>query len=218
MLVKEAVKINEIIKNLNIKSDCVVLNIGSQNKRYLSNNPHILKHVLNPIINSGAKLINFDLLPGDGIDIYGDIFDIKVYQKLKNLNCNLIILTNVLEHVNDINIFVHQIESLLNSGCRIIFSGPYKFPTHLDPIDNLFRPKPEDLIPIFKQCKLECAWIVKDINYLQKITLNFSTFVNEMIRILTPFYKFKKWRTIVVPKWKWLFKSFEVTVALLVKK
>ena len=38
-----------------------------------------------------------------------------------------------------------------------------------------------------------------------------------LIRLSAFYYKFNKWKHVVVPKYKWLFKNFEVTTALFKK-
>jgi len=218
MLKNESIWIKQKLSELNISNNTKILNFGSQSKKKLVYQPFFRRNVLAYILDRRAKIINFDIEDSEGVDIFGDILDVSVFKKLKEMEFDIVLLNNVLEHVDNIKGICERIELILPAGSNVLFTGPYKYPVHLDPIDNLFRPRPEDLIKLFYQCRVLSSSIVKEINYFQKITSNFSTFIIEVTRILTPFYKFNKWRSIVVPKWKWLFKSFEVTVAFIEKK
>ena len=218
MLIKEAEYLKTLLDSLNITENTILLNVGSQNKQYLKENPHINENIIIPILQSKATLINFDLLPGEGVDINGDIYDETVFQKLKDLKPDIILLFNILEHVSEIDKFANKIENIINNNGYIIFSGPYKYPKHFDPIDNMFRPEPIELNQLFKNCKLIKSKIIIDYKDIYYQTRSLKIFIKTFLRYLAPFYKYKKWKEVVLPRLKWLFKNFEAVIVLLQKK
>ena len=108
-------------------------------------------------------------------------------------------------------------EEILPKGGYLLFSGPYIYPKHLDPIDNLFRPESNDLIKYFNALDIVEESILKDYTYFYYLSRNWRLFIGTFIRILSPFYKFNKWRTIVIPKLRYLNRNYEVTCVLLRK-
>ena len=217
MLIKESLWIKDAIKNLNLPSGTKILNIGSQNEKYLKNQYYIKENIIDPCNENGYKIVNLDIKPGNGVDIVGDVCKEKTQIKLKSMKFSIIFLFNILEHVSDIQLFCNSIKKIISNDGYILFSGPYEFPKHLDPIDNLFRPEPRDLLQYFDDFRILDSVILEDYTYSYYIFRNFKIFFHTLLRILSPFYKFKKWYTVVIPKLKYFNKPYKVTGVILKK-
>lgn len=217
MLIKESLWVKEKINELNFSKGTKFLNFGAQNNNYLKYQKYIQENVYEPIIKKKYKLINFDLKPGNGIDIYGDLRDLTIFYKLKRLDCECVLLFNVLEHLYDISSFVNLLSKLMDRGDIIMITVPYKFPYHEDPIDNGFRPKPDELIEMFKDFIPLDSKIIIDHKYIFYLCTNYRVLLKFLFRLLTPFYKYKKWKTNILPKLLWMFKNFQVSCVILKK-
>lgn len=217
MLIKESLWIKEVINGLNLPHGTKILNIGSQDEKYLKWQYYIKENILDTCAEKGYQIVNLDIKPGKGIDIVGDICKEETQIKLKRMKISIIFLFNILEHVPDIQLFCNSIEKILPKEGYILFSGPYDFPKHLDPIDNLFRPKPDDLLQYFNDSNLVDSVILEDYTYSYYIFRSWRQFFNTILRILSPFYKFRKWRTIVIPKLRYLNKPYKTTGVILKK-
>lgn len=67
---------------------------------------------------------------------------------------DLVFSNNLLEHVVDIKKASKNILSVVKPGGYLCVSVPHKFPFHPDPIDNMFRPTPEELVKFFPKTVL----------------------------------------------------------------
>lgn len=209
MLNKESNWIQNILEKLEINSSSKILNFGSQTKKQLQNQP-ALRNVVLKIYQCNSKLINLDINEGEGVDIVGNILEDSFASKLSKLNFDIILVNNVLEHVENIELICQQLQSIIKIGGYIIFSGPYKYPKHLDPIDNMFRPEVEEVAKYFPKCKILESALLKEVTYSGYILSSPRIFISEIARLLIPFYKYNKWKTIVISKLKWLNKHFQV--------
>ena len=218
MLIKESLWIKNAIGNLNLPFGTKILNIGSQDEKYLKQQYYIKENIIDVCAEKGYQIVNLDIKTGKGIDIVGDICKKELQRKLQKMNFSVIFLFNILEHVPNINLMCNALEKVLSKDGYILFSGPYDYPKHLDPIDNLFRPKPDELLKYFLNFNVVDSVILEDYTYAYYIFRNCRQFFNTFLRILSPFYKFRKWRTIIIPKLKYFNKPFEVTGAILKKK
>lgn len=66
-------------------------------------------------------------------------------------NFDLVIATHLLEHVSkeSFSIVINNIESLVKKGGILIVSVPHKYPYHERPIDNMWRPRWQELHDVF---------------------------------------------------------------------
>lgn len=211
MLVKESEYLKTIIIKLNKNRNLRILNIGSQNEEYQEKQSHIKHNIIKSINELNATLYNFDIFPGSAVDISGDIFNEKIYNDLKKINTNVMFVFNVLEHVVNVVNFVDKLKSLQKSGDEIFLSVPNSYPLHYDPIDNYFRPTIEQLFKLFNGYELIESKIVTDYTFKYYLFSSVKVFAFEFIRLITPFYKFKKWKNVVIKKYKWINKPFKVT-------
>lgn len=216
MLIKESKFLREIIQLLPNKK-LKILNFGSQSLNYAKSKPYIYENIFKPLEASGHTIINLDIRPIDGADIVGDIFDDHFFLQLQKEQFDVIFVFNLLEHVNDLDLMIFRIQNLVAQGKHIIFSGPFKYPLHFDPIDNGFRPDVNQISMLFSKCNVVKGEIIKDYSYSKYLFSSPKNILFNIIRTLLFFYKFNKWWTVVIPKYKWLFKNYEITCVLFEK-
>jgi len=216
MLNNEAIWIGENIADLSLNINSVVLNFGSQNQKYNNENKYLMDYVINPI-RTKYQLRNLDLQVGDGIDYSGNLYEEVFFNKMKAIQFDCVLLCNVLEHVTNVEELASRIVELIKPGGYIVFSGPYQYPLHFDPIDNGFRPEIEQVLNLFKEFKLIKGDIITDHTYSFYVLSSFKVFALEFLRVLTPFYRFDKWKRVVLPKLKWWNKNFKATCIIMQK-
>ena len=216
MLINEAKWIGQQISGLPLSKKDIVLNFGSQTKNYINKNIHIIEHVLKPL-SQKCQLKNLDLRSGHGIDYSGNILEDDFFNNLLSVQFAGILLCNVIEHVTNIEKFSSRVGQLVKRGGFLIFTGPYKYPLHYDPIDNGFRPEINEVMHLFKSFKVINAEKITDFTYSYYLFRNKRQLLSTLLRVMSPFYKFRKWKKVVLPKFKWLNKQFEVTCVLMEK-
>ena len=140
MLIKEAKKINEYIETFLKAKKGIAINIGCSTADFIDiSQPYIRNFVLNPL-SLNFKILNIDIKNQGGVDLVADFTTPEGQKSIANLNGNLYLISNLLEHIPDYNLGIKSIVELLNTGDILILSGPKSFPYHPDPIDNMFRP------------------------------------------------------------------------------
>jgi len=158
-----------------------------------------------------------DIKPSQGVDFCGDLYDDDFFAKMKKEKIDSVLLCNVLEHVKDIELLCDRIKDLLRPGGIIIFSGPFDYPRHFDPIDNGFRPGIDDVASLFHEFNVLSGQIVEDHTYAYYLFRDPKFLLINLLRALTPFYKFHKWKNVVIPKYLFLNRTFKVTCVIFQK-
>lgn len=132
------------------KSGKEVANIGSSTEHFRKViQPHIHQNIITTLQNRGWKVFNVDMKQEDGVDIVADVTKPLFANSLKD-RFSLTICTNLLEHVEDINLVVKNLVAITGNGGHLLITVPYKYKIHLDPIDNGFRPTPQEIVQLFK--------------------------------------------------------------------
>jgi hypothetical protein len=218
MLKIESIWIKTIINQIEINQNTYILNFGSQSQKTLKYQPYIHYNVIAELQKKGAKIINFDIKEGEGIDISGNIYDYEVFERLKKYNFSYIFLFNVMEHVKEINEFCYRIQNLVKVNNMIIVTVPYDFPYHFDPIDNGLRPNVSELVKYFPNLIMIYGETITDYKYTYYLVHYWHITVRFIFRIFTPFYKFNTWKKTIITKIPYLFKPFKVTCVVLQKR
>lgn len=216
MLEKESRWIRDVVKELQLGKDAICLNFGSQINSYNVKNKFIYSNVIMPI-EEKCMIKNLDIKKGSGIDISGDILDDGFFQKILNYKFDCILICNVLEHVKNYVELCKRISLLVKENGYIIFSGPFDFPKHLDPIDNSFRPTVEDVKKLFPKFYLIKGEIINDYSLSYYFFRDFKYASRTVLRTLLPIYKFNKWKNIVIPKYRYWNRNYKVTCVFLKK-
>ncbi len=219
MRVEEAIWLYEVFKKYSTEELSPCINIGSKTKDFREyTKPHIAGYVINALTTQGIKLVNFDLKEGDGIDIFGDIFDKRVFCQLKNVKAKSLICSNIFEHVRNRELFAERCSSLLEAEGLIFITVPYSYPYHRDPIDTLYRPTPEDIIILFPDFIMEKSSIIIDSRYFDDLKRSgIKNIFLRLCRLSLPIYKPKSWIS-HVHRLLWLFRPYKVSCVVLRKK
>lgn len=127
-----------------------VVELGSSTAVFRTvHQPHIDRFIHAPLRERGIEVVHTDLREGDGIDISGDIYDSDVRQRLIAVGARTLLCCNIFEHITDRSNFASICDEILQPGGSLIISVPYRYPYHLDPIDTMYRPAPEELVKLF---------------------------------------------------------------------
>ena len=129
-----------------VKDKSVILNIGSQTQYFRARQqPFIQKNIFDALDEKHCKTIHVDMQKAIGVDQVGDVTDHSFLVKLQKYEPDIIICSNILEHLENRSAFCKSLIYIMKSGSLLLVTGPYEFPYHEDPIDTMFRPKLEDL-------------------------------------------------------------------------
>lgn len=221
MRIEEAKYIGKLVKSFAEKKELKLLNIGSSTEKFRKNiSPHINAEIFTPLEKLNVEVTHFDLKDDVGIDISGDIFDPKIQEALKAVKPNLILVCNLLEHLQkDMREeFPLVIDRILEKGGVIIITVPFSYPLHLDPIDTYYRPSPDELCSLFPQYNMTDSNVVVSSDYLSEFRkLGLFATLKIIARVFTPFYKPRTWLCIA-HRFLWLFRPYKISCVALQKK
>ncbi|HPM30063.1 MAG TPA: methyltransferase domain-containing protein [Chryseolinea sp.] len=149
MFAEESIWIRDAIAGLESSEIKQVGNIGSSSLVFRTKiQPHIHNNIIAPMEKGGTHVVNIDLKEDEGVDVIGDITSLSFGDQFSG-QFDLVLCTNLLEHVVDINLVVQNlVKSVKNTG-YILITVPYKYRLHYDPIDNGFRPTPNEIAGLF---------------------------------------------------------------------
>jgi SAM-dependent methyltransferase len=216
----EAVRAGEWIRSLSLPAGAVSLNIGSSTERFRTRSqPHIDRFIFAPLRIAGVRVLHCDLKADPGVDLVGDILDPSFQRKLRDLGADLLICSNLLEHLKDPPAFVRACASLVAPGGYALFTVPSSYPYHPDPIDTLLRPTPQQLaemVPgwhVIEAEEMTCGNALSD---LQGSKRRWRDAAHYLARLATPFYKPRYW-VAYAHRALWFFRKYRVSM-LLVRK
>lgn len=135
-----------------------VIELGSSTTSFRTvQQPHIDRFIHAPLRAREVKVVHTDLRDGDGIDVSGDIYTADVQERLTAQGARTVLCCNIFEHVTDRSRFASICDRILQPGGVIIVSVPCRYPYHLDPIDTMYRPAPQDLVDLFPGYRVQVA-------------------------------------------------------------
>jgi hypothetical protein len=127
-----------------------VANIGSSTEHFRRViQPHIHQNIIDTLETSGWKVVNVDMKQEPGVDLVADVTKPDFSNLLKD-RFALTLCTNLLEHVEDIKLVTKNLVDITRSEGHVLITVPFKYKIHLDPIDNGFRPTPQEIVDLFK--------------------------------------------------------------------
>ena len=146
MFREEAVWIKNALNKLGaIPGHLQVANIGSSTAHFRKVvQPHIHTNIIETLENAGWQVFNVDLKKEEGVDLVADVTKKDFYLPYTD-KFTLTICTNLLEHVEDINLVVKNLTLITEHNGYLLITVPYKYRLHYDPIDNGFRPTPTEI-------------------------------------------------------------------------
>ncbi|SRR6266542_613167 len=150
MFKQEAEWIKEVLANIYpLNGYNSVANLGSSTIEFRTKvQPHIHNCITLPLENKGWKISHVDFKKEDGVDIVADLTNIQFGEKFKN-RFAVTICTNMLEHVENIGHVINNLLTVTKNNGYILITVPYKYKIHHDPIDNGFRPTPNEIYSLF---------------------------------------------------------------------
>ncbi len=218
MLANEAIWFRNILRTIPQEQLSPVLNIGSGSEQFRrTKQPHIQRHIIDPLTDSGVRIIHIDIRQEEGIDISGDIYDPDVQEQLRDVGAKTLFCFNILEHLEDRARFADVCESLLPDGGMIAVSVPHSFPYHADPIDTLYRPTPNELSLLFPNLHLIDGEIVECESFGAQLAQSPRKLAGWLMKIFVPYTGLRHWRS-AVDRSRWLFRPYRITCAILTRK
>lgn len=165
MFIEESLWIKAVLKNLNLMSGSTVLDIGSSTAQFRQlAQLHIDSNVFYPLRQCGCKIYHLDSKQGDGVDIVFDIDDPSI-DPIKSIGVrfDLVICTNLLEHVLDIKRVAGTAADLVKERGYLLLSVPRYYKEHPDPIDTMYRPSTEKLEALIHSIEPALVTIAKEV-------------------------------------------------------
>ena len=99
MKIEESKWIAREIINRSKKGD-KLLNIGSSSLNFRTNiQPHIHKNIFDFVSKKGVKITHTDIQDVEGVDLVGDLLDEEFVKTLENEQFDIIVCSNLLEHL-----------------------------------------------------------------------------------------------------------------------
>lgn len=149
MFREEAIWIESALSKIKPSANNTAANLGSSTSEFRQKiQPHIHQHLILPLLKNGWKVLNVDMKKEDGVDVVGDLTSPSFGNQYKD-QFALTICTNMLEHVENIPLVIKNLIEVTQSCGHILITVPYKYKIHHDPIDNGFRPTPQQIVHLF---------------------------------------------------------------------
>jgi hypothetical protein len=143
VLVREARVLGKLLQRF-VASSSKLVNIGSSTGEFRTvTQPYIQKHLFSTF---PGEIIHVDLKESEGVDLCADFMTDQGLNGLKSLAPDIVLASNLLEHVENPLDGLSRLGSLVAPGNLLVVCGPTRYPHHPDPIDNGFRPT-SDFLP-----------------------------------------------------------------------
>ena len=217
---EEADMLARWVSELGLKPGSVCLNIGSSTKAFREQDqPHVAEHFIRPLEKEGIRFIHCDMKAAEGVDEVGDVFDPAYRERLRGYKADLLVCSNLLEHLIEPQRFATACAELVQEGGYGLFSVPLSYPYHPDPIDTKLRPTAKELAAMMPDWAMVRSAEIEAGNYwqdLQKGASPMSTLIRQIARVAMPFYRPGKWRE-NASRLSWLFRSYRLSLVLLKK-
>jgi SAM-dependent methyltransferase len=217
---EEAEKLANWALELELPPGATCLNIGSSTGEFRKvAQPHIQDRLIRPLEEAGVRLVHCDMKVDEGVDEVGDILDPEFRSHLKRHRAQLLICSNLLEHLEDPRAFARACGDLVVEGGYGLFSVPFSYPYHPDPIDTMLRPSPRELaefLPgwtLVKSGELAAGSFWED---LRKTGQPVSRLLRHTARVVMPFYRPWAWRA-CASRMLWLARPYRVSMVLMQK-
>lgn len=191
MLVDEAKEIGKSIRLIQTHLERVtILNLGSSTANFRDfQQPYISKYIFSNIDSSLSRVIHVDLKNEAGVDLVADITKAEDLEILREYHADILVVSNLLEHVTNLEQTCSNLLSLMKENTVLILSGPKMFPFHPDPIDNGWRPGEEEIRLAFPELKVSNFCILKSANLQfavidQHVLLKVAKYITRLIRAI----------------------------------
>jgi hypothetical protein len=212
---QEAEWVGKVLSSQKADEISPVLELGTTSRTFREiTKPHIAKYIHQRLEHRGVTIVTSDLFGADGVDIAGDIFDKDVQRRLGAVGAKTVMVCNIFEHVVDVAGFAQICDSLLAPGGLMIVTVPFDYPYHLDPIDTLYRPTPEEVITLFPGYNVLNAEIIASDTHADDIRKSNQNVALSATRDLVRSFLLRggKQRSLArLDRLRWLFRRYRVT-------
>ncbi len=215
MLIQEAELTAQVLSRYRPDSLSPFLNIGSSTLEFRTRiQPYIHQLIVAPLEAAGVNVVHTDLKSGPGIDVSADLLDDHGFAKLRAVAPRFVLCANVLEHVEDPAAFANRCLDLLPAGGRVLFTVPGSYPYHLDPIDTMFRPTPDEILALLdRPVDVEMARIIEAGSLRDRLRERPWAVVSQCV--ILPFRStgWREWTRRMAAAW-WLVRPFRQSLLL----
>jgi len=218
MLINEAKWFADKIQILSTTDLSPCVNIGCQEPVFRRKHaPWIDEVFTKSLTTKGIDIINCDLDAGDDVDVIGDVCSKEIQFIIKKFHPKSAICCNLLEHVVNPTVVSCSIVEMLPESGLIFASCPRSYPYHPNPIDNRYRPNPQELASIFPGCDILFADTVNCGTALDYFKFTESGVFIKILRLFLPFLKPRGWWETAV-RIPWFFKPYSASCVVLRKQ
>lgn len=170
-----------------VKEGACVLNVGSSTRNFREVvQPHIFSNLFQSLQEKKALVYHVDLKEEEGVDLVGDVTDTLFRKELQNLKPDIIICSNLLEHLEHRNTFCSVLIQILRDGGIMLVSCPKDYIYHADPIDTMFRPTVDELSAEFPHTEIVEGLVLQCGTYgdieLYERRINFSSWIVNKVK------------------------------------
>lgn len=142
VFVDESLWIRQALEKLPLHAGMRVLDIGSSSLSFRTVvQPHIDRNVFAPLRERGLQVLHVDARDEPGVDIIADVTTLEGV----NETYDLVLCTNLLEHVVNRQETVRHVKRVVRPAGKLILTVPRRYPIHADPIDTGYRPDATEL-------------------------------------------------------------------------
>lgn len=215
---EEARAIYSLIKKCNLPKGAVILNIGSSTHLFRTETqPHINQELFAPLNRDGYAVKHVDIKSSPGVDIVGDVLDKSFQQMLTNIRADLVLCSNLLEHLTDRPAFIEGIKEIVSERGYLLVTVPNSYPYHGDPIDTLYRPAPEELAREFQPWESVRMETITSDNFWKDLVRSGEPIQNLLRLLLSIMFAMRSPKKFFqrADRLRWLFKKYKVSVVLL---
>ncbi len=195
-----------------------LLNLGSSTSAVREDiQPWVERELFAPLRARGLAVVHVDKRDGPGIDIRADLTDPAGMAALRGQGARALLCCNLLEHVVERVALARHCLDLLPPGGLAFVTAPYSYPYHRDPIDTMYRPRPEELAELFAGARLlQGAILDAGLSYRDDVKKRPWILLRHVARLPVPFLSWPRWKRSMT-KLYWLVADYKITCAVFEK-
>lgn len=217
MRTQEAVWVGRVLQSAQAQ---VVLNLGSGSRHFRQvSKPYIEREIFEPLARRGVRVVHADLRSEEGVDVSGDLFDPAVQERLRQVQPQVAMACNMLEHLPEAlrDQFPKVVDSLLPPGAVLVLTVPHSYPYHADPIDTLYRPSPDELARLFPGYAILEKRVIDSESYGDEFVAGGPwRMVRKILRLAFPFVRPMRWLS-HAHRMLWLWRPYQLSGVVLKK-
>lgn len=145
MFVDESEWIRGVLHAAQLPKCASVLDIGSSTLEFRTvMQPYVDRNVFAPLRAQGLNVLHLDAKAAPGVDIVADVTTLEGVDR----TFDLVLCTNLLEHVTNRNATLGHVKRVVEKGGLLLLTVPKRYPIHPDPIDTGYRPRATELVSL----------------------------------------------------------------------